>query len=185
MLQNTCYFTTVYLWFLFKFVLLSWFIPASQDNESRFYFYFCSSPRLVRQTKCLKIKGKEDIELVILPRVKNKSNSKNTDADFCWEGCLVCVFGWCYCSRKECWVKKLPEAKRLVLLSYALILTLLHYSDLHLLVFKAKDPVICLRGPLWSQDKSKPIGTAVSVVESLSAIPTGRGGNQQCLLVFL
>ena len=96
----------------------------------------------------MKLQGKEDIELVILPRGKNKSNSKNTDADFCWEGCLVCVFGWWYCSRKECWVKKLPEAKRLVLSSYALILTLLHYSDLHLLVFKAKDPVICLCGPL-------------------------------------
>lgn len=184
MLQNTCYFTIVYLWFLFKVMLLSWFIPVSQHNESRFYFYFCSLPRLVRQTKCLKIKGEEDIDLDTLLRGKTKAPTK-TDSDFCSEGCLVCVFSWCYCSRKEWWVKKLPEAKRLVLFSWELVLTLLHCSDLHLLVFKARDPVICLCDPLWWQDRSTPIGTPVSVVESLSAIPTGHGGNQKHLLVSL
>lgn len=67
-------------WFLFKCVLLSWSIPTLQDNESR--FYFCSLPRLVQQAKCLKIKGKEDIDLDNLFRGKNKNTSKNTDYTF-------------------------------------------------------------------------------------------------------
>ena len=63
-------------------------ILTSQDNESRFLFLFFA--RLVQQAKCLKLKGKEDIDLDNLFRGKtnkqtNKSNSsKCTEAATNW-----------------------------------------------------------------------------------------------------
>lgn len=47
---------------------------TSQDNASR--FYFSSLLRLVQQTKCLKIRGKDDIDWDNLFRGKNKTTSQ-------------------------------------------------------------------------------------------------------------
>lgn len=81
------------LWFLFKFVLLLWFIPTSQDNEFR--FYFCSLPGLIQQGKCLKIKGKEDVDLDNLFRgYKKKNTSRNTDYTLYCEKCLTWLVGF-------------------------------------------------------------------------------------------
>uniref|UniRef100_A0A8C9PZR8 L3MBTL histone methyl-lysine binding protein 4 n=1 Tax=Spermophilus dauricus TaxID=99837 RepID=A0A8C9PZR8_SPEDA len=98
-----------------------------------------SQPRHVQQAKCLKIKGKEDIDLDNLFRGKNKNTSKNTEYTFCCLECLICLIVWLYHSNREWW-KNLTRSHETCPSPYPALTNFHHFTPLNLnfLIFKSK-----------------------------------------------
>lgn len=81
---------------------LDLFLPHRIMNPG-FISVLC--PDLYSRQSVWKSKEKKILTWIFSSEVKTKTLAKTQTLLFCWEECLVCVFGWCYHSRKE-WGKE-------------------------------------------------------------------------------